>query len=123
MTTDGLQEISCAAIEDKEAMANFTSINLTLSQSLTQAQKTILVISNQLQELQAQLKAKKPTTEKMVLDKNKRENKPKIYSWTHGRTAVLTISYHPRLPIPKDRTPSRNNLGEQDGRGDKWYKE
>ena len=103
-------------MEDKEAMANLTSIYLTLFQSHTQAQETLLFISNKLQELQSQLKAKKPTTEKMVLDKNKRENKSKIYSWTHGRTAVLTISYHPRLPIPKDRTPSRNNLGEQDGR-------
>ena len=89
MTTDGLQKISCAAIEDKEAMANLTSINLTLSQSLTQAQKTILVISNQLQELQAQLKAKKSTTEKLVLYKNKRENKSKMYSWTHGSTRSL----------------------------------
>ena len=36
-TVDVLQSLACAAMEDKEAMANLTSINLTLSQSLTQA--------------------------------------------------------------------------------------
>ena len=45
---DVLQALTCAAMEDKEAMANLTSINLTLLQSLTQAQETILVLSKQL---------------------------------------------------------------------------
>ena len=36
-------------MKEKEAMVNLTSIYLTLSQSLTQAQETILVISKQLQ--------------------------------------------------------------------------
>ena len=34
-TEYALQALSCAAMEDKEAIANLTSINLTLSQSLT----------------------------------------------------------------------------------------
>ena len=59
-TVDALQALACAAMEDKEAMANLTSINLTLSQSLTQAQETILVLSKQLQALQVQ--AKTPST-------------------------------------------------------------
>ena len=45
-------------MEDKEAMENLTSINLTMSQSLTQAQETIMVLSKQLQALQTQEKAK-----------------------------------------------------------------
>ena len=50
-TVDTLQALACAAMEDKEAMANLTSINLTLLQSLTQSQEIILVISKQLQAL------------------------------------------------------------------------
>ena len=41
-TVDALQALSCAAMEDKEAMTNLASINLILSQILTQAQETIL---------------------------------------------------------------------------------
>ena len=40
-TADSLQEIACASVEYKEEMANLTSVNLTLSQSLTQAEETI----------------------------------------------------------------------------------
>ena len=47
-TTDVLQVLACAAMEDKESMKNHTSINLTLSQSLTQVQETILALSRQL---------------------------------------------------------------------------
>ena len=36
-TADALQSLACAAMEDKEAVATLTSINLTLSQSLTQS--------------------------------------------------------------------------------------
>ena len=36
-TADALQALACTATEDTEAMVNLTSINLTLSQSLTQA--------------------------------------------------------------------------------------
>ena len=35
---DALQALACAAMEEKEALANLTSINPTLSQSLTHAQ-------------------------------------------------------------------------------------
>ena len=41
---DDLQALVYAEMEDKEAMADLTSINLTVSQSLTQAQETILVL-------------------------------------------------------------------------------
>ena len=61
-TDDALQALGCAAMEDKKAMENFTIINLTLSQSLTQAQDTILVLSKQLQALQVHTKAKTPST-------------------------------------------------------------
>ena len=44
-TADALQALACAAMEDKEAMSNLTSMNLALSQSLDQAQETILVLS------------------------------------------------------------------------------
>ena len=50
-TVDVLQSLACVAMEYKEAMANLTSINLTLSQSLTQAQETIFVLSKQIQAL------------------------------------------------------------------------
>ena len=53
ITVDALQALAWSAMYDKEAMVNLTSINLTLSQSLTQAQETVLVLSKQLQALQA----------------------------------------------------------------------
>ena len=43
-TADALKALACAAMEDKEALANLTSINLALSHILTQAQENILVI-------------------------------------------------------------------------------
>ena len=55
-TLDALQALACAEMEDKEGMENLTSINLTGSQSLTQSQETILVLSKQLQALQVQTK-------------------------------------------------------------------
>ena len=51
MTADELQALEYAAIEDNEAMPNLTRINLTLYQSLTQAQETILLLSKNLQAL------------------------------------------------------------------------
>ena len=74
-TADALQELACASTEDKEAMENLTSIKLTLSQSLTQEQETILVNSKQLQELQVQTKAKTPATKRTSLDKKKKDAK------------------------------------------------
>ena len=50
-TADTLQELACAAMEDKEEMENLTIINLTLSQILIQAKETILGLSKQLQAL------------------------------------------------------------------------
>ena len=51
-TSDAMQSLACAAMEDKKAMSNLTSINLTLSHILNQSQETILVLSKQLQALQ-----------------------------------------------------------------------
>ena len=74
-TTDALQALACAAMEDKEAMANLTLINLTLSQILTQAQETILVLSEQLQALQVYNKSKTPSTKRTALDQKTKDAK------------------------------------------------
>ena len=74
MTVDELQALACETMEYKEAMVNLTIINLTLSQSLTQAREIIFVLSNQLQALQAQNNPKKPATEKPAMDKKTRDN-------------------------------------------------
>ena len=74
-----MQSLACAEMEYKEAMANLTIINLTLSQILTQSQETILVLSKQIQSLQTQSKEKTPTTERPVLYNNTKEDKSKCY--------------------------------------------
>ena len=66
-TVDALQALACAAMEDKEVMANLTSINLTLLQILNQAQETILVLSKQLQALQVHTKAKTQSSKRTAL--------------------------------------------------------
>ena len=68
-TADDLQTLACAEMEDKEEMANLTRINLTLSQSLTQAQEKSLVLSKQLQALQVHTKTKKPATKRNISHK------------------------------------------------------
>ena len=74
-TADTLQSLACTAMEDKEAMANLTSINLTLSQSLTQAQETMLGLSKQLQALQVHTKTKTPATNRSSLDQKTKDAK------------------------------------------------
>ena len=64
-------------MEDKEEMANLTSIKLSLYQSPTKAQETILVLSKKLQALQTQAKENEPNTERPVLENKTRENKSK----------------------------------------------
>ena len=99
-------------MEDKEAMANLTSIKLTLSQSLTQAQETIMMISNRLQALHNQ---KKSTTKDIPVMENKaKETKYKWYCWTHGRTRRIEHTSATCI-YPKNRTPIRSNLLEHDG--------
>ena len=78
-TADALQALACAAMKDKESMANLTSINLTLSHSITQAQETIFVLSNQLQSLQGHTKAKTPSTKRTTLDQKNKDAKSKCY--------------------------------------------
>ena len=74
-TVDTLQALACVAMEDKEEMANLTRINLTLSQSPTQAQEKVLVLSKQLQSLQVHNKKKTPATKKKSLDKKTKDVK------------------------------------------------
>ena len=76
-TVYALQALECAEMEDKGEMTNLTIINLILSQSLTQAQETIMVLSNQLHSLQTQANAKTPTIKRPVLDKNTKVDKLK----------------------------------------------
>ena len=52
MNLDEMKALACEAMEDNEAKANLTRINLNLSQSLIQAKETFLVLSKQLQALQ-----------------------------------------------------------------------
>ena len=69
-------------------MDNLTNINLTLSQSLTQAQETVLVLSKQLQALQVRTK-KTPATNRTALYQKTKDAKLKCYWWTHGRIRRL----------------------------------
>ena len=78
-TADALQALSFAVMEDKEVMANLTSINLKLSQSLTKAQETILVLSKQMQALQVHTKEKTPSTKRTTLDQKTKDDKLKCY--------------------------------------------
>ena len=57
-------------MEDREAMENLTSINLTLYQSLTKSQEKVLVLSKQLQALKVQTKANTTPTKRTEIDKN-----------------------------------------------------
>ena len=78
-TADKLQTLACAAMGKKEVMANLTSINLTLSQCLTQSRETIMVLPKQLQALQTQANANTLTTEIPVLENSTKETKSKCY--------------------------------------------
>ena len=74
-----MQALACAAMEDKEAMVNLASINLTLSQSLTQAQEKILVLPKKLQALKVHTKENTPYTNRTVLDQKTKDAKLKCY--------------------------------------------
>ena len=121
-TADALQALACAAMEDKEAMVNLTSISLTLSQSLTQEQEKILVLSKQLQALQVQTKAKTPATKRTSLDKKTKEAKLKCYCWTHGRIRRL---YHTSTTCNLTKTGHQlgATFGNKMQRIEKWCEE
>ena len=121
-TADALQALACAAIEDKEAMVNLTSINLTLSQSLTQEQETILVLSKQLQALQFHTKAKTPSTDRTALYQKTKDAKSKCYCCTHGRTRRLDHS-SATCNFPKTIHQVGATFGDKMGGRDKWCKE
>ena len=84
-----LQALACAEMENEEVMANLTSISLTLSQSLTQAQEKILVLSKKMQALQVQTQKKTPATNRTALDKKTKDAISKFYCWNHWRTRRL----------------------------------
>ena len=86
MTADAMQALANATMEYKEEMSNHTRINLTLSQSLTQAQEAILLLFEQLQTLQAHMNSKKSVTEKPATENKNSLNKSKRYFWTRVRT-------------------------------------
>ena len=83
---DSPKYLANGTTEYKDAMENLTSINLTLSQNLDQAQEAILALYKQMHAIQTHMNNKKTTTEKPVTDNNKRYNKSKNCFCTHGRT-------------------------------------
>ena len=78
-------------------MDNLTSINLTLSQSLTQAQEKILVLFKQLQALQVHTKTKKPATKRTLLDKKPRMLNKNATAGLMGEPAEWTIPAQPAI--------------------------
>ena len=119
---DVLKALACAAMEYKEAMANLTSINLTLSQSLTQAQETILVICKQLQALQVHTKSKTSSAKRTTLDQKIKDDKSKCYCWTHGRTLRLDHTCA-TCNSPKKGHHVVATFGEKMGGKEKWCEE
>ena len=103
-------------------MANLTSINLKLSQSLTQAQETILVLSKQLQALQVHTKAKKPSTNRTALDQKTKDTKSKCYCWNHGRTRRLDYT-SATCNFPNTGHQLGATFGNKMGGSKKWYEE
>ena len=103
-------------------MVNLTSINLTLSQSLNQAQETILMLSKQLQALQLHTKAKIPPTKRTTVDKKTKDAKLKCYFWTHGRTRRLDHT-SATCNLPKTGHQVGATFGENMGGSKKWYEE
>ena len=104
-----LQALVNAKLKKNEAMSNLTRINLTLSQRLTPKNETILVLSKQLQEIQALTNSKKPATKKPATDKkNISKSEIDTYGLMEGST-VLTI------PAQHAATPRKNTK-----RGKNW---
>ena len=103
-------------------MENLTIIILTLSQSLTQAQETILVLSKQLQALQVHTKVKTPPIKITTLYQKTKNSKLKCYWLTHGRTRRL---YHTSATynFPKTVHQLGATFGDKMGGIEKWYEE
>ena len=99
MTAYALQALANETMEDKEEMENLTSINLTLSQSLTQSQETMLVLSKQLQALHAQTNSKNLATEKPATDKkNISANQIATARLMEGPTVLTIPDQHADTP-------------------------
>ena len=103
-------------------MENLISINLKISQSLTQSQEAILVHSKQLQTIQAQMNSNKQATEKPETHENKSINNSKIYFWTHGSTQNINHTI-PTCNQPKDGHQVEATLDNSIGGSDKYCKE
>ena len=95
MTANALQALNNETMEYKEAMVNLTSINLRLSQSLTQAQETNLVLSKQLQALQFHTKTKTLATNRTALDKKTRMLNRSATAGLTGEPTYWTIPPQP----------------------------
>ena len=109
-------------MEDKEAMVNLNSINLTLLQSLNQAQEEILVLSKQLQALQVHTKAKTPSTKRTALDQKTKDAKSKCYCWTNGRTRILDHT-SATCNFPNTGHQVGATFGKNMGGSEKWCEE
>ena len=109
-------------MEEKEAMVNLTSINLTLSQSLTQAKETILVLSKQLQALQVHTNTNTPSIKRTALDQKTKDDKSNWYCCTHGRTHRLN---HTSATCNFSKTGHQvgATFGNNMGGSDKWCEE
>ena len=109
-------------MEDKEAMEKLTSINLTLSQRLTQAKEKILVLSKQLQAPQVHNKANTPSTKRTTLDQKTKDAKSKCYYWTHGRTHRLDHT-STTCNFPNTGHQLGATFGNKMGGSEKWCEE
>ena len=99
---DALKALACSAMEDKEAMANLTSINLTLSQIPTQAQKKMLVLSEQLQALQVHTKENTLSTKRTAPDQKPRMLNRIATAGLMGEPADWTIPAQPAISPRQD---------------------
>ena len=109
-------------MEEKEAMANLTSINLTLSQILTQEQETTLMLYEQLQAIQVHTKAKTPPTKRIALDQKTKDSKSKCYCWTHGRNLRLDHT-NATCNLTKAGNQVGATFGDKMGGSEKWCEE
>ena len=102
-------------------MENLTRIYLTLYQSLTQAQETILVLSEQLQALQVLTKTKTSATKRTALDPKTKDAKSKCYYLTHGINHRIDHTSS-TCNFPKTGHQLGANFGDNMGGRDKWCK-
>ena len=106
----------------KKATLNLISLNLTLSQNLTQAHEKILLIYKQLHTLQVQTKTKTPATKIIALDQKTKNAKLKCYCWTHGKTYILEHT-SATCNLPNTGHHVGAEFGDNMRGSEKWCKE